>query len=131
MQKGRFSLCYFFFHFSGLGSVWSPNAVQMLQSFDEFFVKLRAYFVTIKYMYMYFRCVISCTSGVRKTCQVTSAKNCIFKNEDILFTIFFHFSGYVSSQTSQKAVLKSEKLSEIKAPLPNNHFKGHRLLYSL
>ena len=31
---------------------------------------------------------------------------------------FFHFPGYVSSQTSQKAVLRSEKLSEIKAPLP-------------
>ena len=48
---------------------------------------------------------------MRKTCQMTSAKNCIF-------TIFFHFPGYVSSQTSQKAVLRSEKLSEIKAPLP-------------
>ena len=55
---------------------------------------------------------------MRKTCQMTSAKNCIFKNEDILFTIFFSLLGYVSSQTSQKAVLRSEKLSEIKAPLP-------------
>ena len=39
---------------------------------------------------------------------MTSAKNCIFKNEDILFTIFFSLLGYVSSQTSQKAVLRSQ-----------------------
>ena len=82
------------------------TVLQILQSFDKFFVKLRAHLVKLCTL-KYFRCII-CTSGVRKTCQMTSAKNCIFKIEVIHFTIFFHFPGYIWSQTSQKAVLRSQ-----------------------